>query len=138
MGSTLYFATTYGIYAIDAAPAGQVFEKYFDCFINDPFLAGSGTSVDSFGILLSPSSYSSASTPVPWSLTYRFEQLLPFEDPNRGDSDPAKVVVLDPSSEFSGRFNFMGDADRYSIPVTHGTVQVIAVEVEQNATITFP
>ena len=138
MGTTLYFTTTYGIYAMDAAPAGQVFEKYFDCFINDPTLAYSGTSVDSFGISLSLSSYSSVSTPVTWSFTYRFEQLLPFEDPVRGDSDPTKVVVLDPSSEFTGRFNFMGDADRYSIPVTHGTVQVIDVEVDQNATITFP
>ena len=138
MGSTLYFATTYGIYAIDAAPAGQVFEKYFECFIINPTLYSSSTKLDSFGISLSPSSYSSSSTPVPWSLTYRFEQFLPFEDPNRGDSDPANVVVLDPSTDFSGRFNFYGDQDRYSIPIKHGTVQVIEVETEDDASITFP
>ena len=134
VGNTLYFTATdpqggaLFSYRESNAP---IFEKYVDCLVTQEY--GQMT------VGLEPSYSSQEQYPRPWLVSVNFEQVHSFEDPLRGDSDgwSQNPPLLAPTAYSNGIFNSIGDVDRYSIPLEHGTIQHIEVQTQYPAQFSF-
>ena len=139
VGDTLYFS------AIDYENGRELFsfvdmpvedyEKYLDCLVNP----SQGQQNDGFSVGFSPTSSISLIFPASWNATIQFNQVLPIEDPTRGDSDGYSYAptILAPTSQSWGAFNFNGDRDRYAIPIEHGTLQQVEIKADTPSYVSF-
>ena len=133
VGNTLYFGATDDFgqtvifsYQVTNAPT---FETYVDCLVTQEY----GYTTVGF----EPSS--SSQYPLPWLVSVNYEQVHPLEDPLRGDSEGSSQnsPLLASTAYSNGIFNSIGDVDRYSIPILHGTIQHIEVQTQSPAYFSF-
>ena len=111
------------------------YEKHLDCLVNA--LQGQQNAV--FTVAFYPAESFSITYPASWNATIQFNQVLPIEDPTRGDSDGYSYAptILAPTSQSLGVFNFNGDRDRYAIPIEHGTLQQVEIKADTPSYVSF-
>ena len=129
--NTLYFVANGAWYTLSKSTS-NVYEGYFDCLIiAEPD--------DWFGVEFEPSDTDSSSYPIQWSVSTKLEQVHPFEDLQRGDSEAFAAIspLLQSNDTVSGVYNFYYDRDDYSITIDHGTMQHIVVTTEVPTEIQF-
>ena len=131
VGTTLYFEANGAWYSLSKSTA-TVYEGYFDCLIiAEPNYR--------FGVEFDPSYTDSSAYPMQWSVSTRLEQVYPFEDPQRGDSEAYASLppLMQHNDTISGVYNFYYDQDDYSIAIDHGTMQHIVVTTAAPTEIQF-
>ena len=131
ISEVLYFKADGAWYSYSKTMA-TTYEGYFDCLIiADP---GEGFRVGFDSSELVPSAY-----PMQWSVSTKVEQVYPFEDPQRGDSEAFSALppLLQHNDTIAGVYNFYSDQDDYSIAIDHGTMQHLVVTTDTPTEIQF-
>ena len=131
ISEVLYFKADGAWYSYSKTMA-TTYEGYFDCLI----IADPG---EGFRVGFDSSEPDSSAYPIQWSVSTKVEQVYPFEDPQRGDSEAFSALppLLQHNDTIAGVYNFYYDQDDYSIAIDHGTMQHLVVTTDTPTEIRF-